>query len=395
MEGMLSNRNEYSTERAINDALYTFSDKTRTLYQSLSYFEFPTGNLPRLFRAATVSDSKKISAQATSGATSTNYLVEIDRLATAQTNRSEVLVSAETTDLAEGAYTFTLTVGDTSYSLGISVDKSGLHPDTNKAVFEKLAREIGSADDTIEAFVTEADRKIYSTLSDNMFEKVAFLTVRNKNAGDATHFSLSDDTGTIIETLDINHIAQGGQKSQYHLNSTQSTTAGNSASADNGYLTIYFLDTAAEPVTITVKDGLEPVQEKLTDLISAYNDYVGWLAKNSRYITSVVKTGMIEEIDSISRDLVSIGLQFNASGKVKITDGFSTALQGDIGTVRETLTGKDGFFTKVAANLAEILENGVQAYVANQSQSSIYGKQGITNPFVVNIKETSELDLYA
>ena len=397
LKGMASNRNVYSRERALSDALNTFSDKTGTLYQSLNSFEFPTGNLARLFRTASVSDSDKISAQATSGATSTNYLVEIDRLATAQTNRSDTLVSTETTDLAEGAYAFTLTVDDTTYSLGISVDKSGLHPDTNKDVFDKLAREIGSADDSIEAFVTKTDRKIYSTLSDNMSEEVAYLTIRNKNTGDASHFSLSDGTGSIIDTLDINHIAQGGQESQYHLNSAQSTTAANSASADNGYLTIYFLDTAAEPVTITVKEGLEPVQEKLTDLISAYNGYISWLDQNSSHIESAVKTGIMEEIDSISRDLSSIGLQFKTTGKVKITDGFSTALQSDIGAVRETLTGEDGLFTKVAAKLAEILQNGVQEYGLYQSQSPIYDQQGLTrrNTFFVNIRESSELSLFA
>jgi len=397
LKGMDSNRNQYSRARALSDALHTFSDKTWALYRSIDSSGFPAGSLPRLFRTASVSDSDKISAQATPGAMSTNYLAEIDRLAAAQTNRSERLVSTETTDLAEGAYTFTLTVDDTTYSLGINVDKSGANPDTNKDVFDKLAREIGSADNTIEAFVTETDRKIYSTLSDNMYEGVAYLTVRNKNTGDASHFSLSDSTGTIIDTLDINHIAQGGQKSHYALNSIPFTAAANTASADNGYLTIHFLDTAAEPVTITVKDGLEPVQEKLTDLISAYNEYISWLDQNSSYIESAVKTGIMEEIDSISRDLSSIGLQFKTTGNVKITDGFRTALTSDIGSVRETLTGEDGFFTKVAAKLAEILQNGVQEYGHYQGQSPIYNQQGIAgrNTFFVDIKESSKLNLYA
>jgi len=57
---------------------------------------------------------------------------------------------------------------------------------------------------------------------------------------------------------------------------------------------------------------------------------------------------------------------------VNITDKFSTALQSDIGKVRETLTGEDGFFTKVESKLAGTLENGVQAYGLYQSQSSIY-----------------------
>ena len=396
VEGMVSNRNEYSKARALNDALNTFSDKTWRLHQSLSSFEFPTGNFTRLFRTASVSDSDKISAKAASSATSTNYLVEIDRLATAQTNRSKVLVSAETTDLDEGSYTFTLTVGDTTHSLGISIDKSGLHPDTNKDVLKKLAREIGSADDTIEAFVTETDRKIYSTLSDNMSEKVAYLTVRNKNSGDATHFSLSDNTGTIIDTLNVNHIAQSGQTSQYRLNSTLGIAATNTASTDNNRLTISFLDTATDPVTITVEKGLEPVREKLTELISDYNAYMSWLDQNSRYVTLAVKTGIIEEIDSISRDLESIGLQFNPNrGKVYITKEFSAALQRDIGGVSETLTGENGLFTKITEKLAEILENGVAAYGRNQSVSTVYNQRRIGSVLFSNLEGGNTLSLYA
>ncbi len=395
MGGMISIRSGYSKARALGDALNTFSDKTRELHQSLDSFEFPAGNLSSLFRTASVSDSSKASAQATSGATATNYLVEIDRLAAAQTNRSKTLVSAETTDLDEGSYTFTLTVGDTTHSLGISVEKSSLHPDTNKDVLKMLALEIGSADDTIEAFVTETDRKVYSTLSNNMSEEVAYLTIRNKNSGDATHFSLSDITGTIIETLNVNHIAQGGQTSQYYLNNTLGNTATNTVKADNNRLTISFLDTASYPVTITVEEGLEPVREKLIDLIAAYDTYVGMLSENSRYISSAVKNGIVKEIDAISRDLASIGLQFDSNkGKVYITEEFSASLQRDIGEVRETLTGEDGFFTKVSARLAEVLENGVQSYGLDQSVSTVYNQRGIGRALFSSLKGGNALSLY-
>ncbi len=395
LEGMSDSRNDDCKELALNDALTTFGKKTQILYRSFSSFEFPAGNLSRRFRTAVVSDLNKVNAQTTTDATVTNYLVDTDRLASAQSNRSEVLVSTETTDLDEGTYTFTLTVGDDSYSLGITVDKSGLHPDTNKDVLEKLAREVGAADANIEASVTETDRKIYSTLSDNMYEKVAYLTVRSKSSGDSIHFSLSDDTGSIIDTLDINHIAQGGQRCKYYLDSIPSTAAANTVSADANHLTMSLLDVTGDPVTITVKDGLEPVQEKLTDLISEYNDYVSWLDQNSNYITPAVKTGIVEEIDSISGDLSSIGLRFGANGRVNITDDFTTALQSDIAIVREIVSGEHGFFPKVVAKLADILENGIDEYGLDQSQPAIYNQDGIGDTFFMISRKTSELSLYA
>lgn len=395
LDSMVSNRNESCRERDLSRALNTFSKKTQTLYQSLNSFEFLTGDIPCLFRTALVSDSDKLSAQATSDAIPANYMVDIDRLSSVQTNRSKTLVSDETTDLDEGAYTFTLTVGDTTCSLGISVDKSGLHPDTNKDVLRNLAQEIGKADDNIEAFVTETERKVYSTLSDNMSEKVAYLTIRNKNAGDSEPFSLTDDTGAIIDTLNINYIAGSGQASQYQLDSIPHTSTANTISVDNNHVTITLLDTTDGPVIIGIEQGLKPAQKKLTALISSYNEYAGWLGRNSRYVTPSVKTNLIKEIDLISRDLAAIGLQFNANGKLNITNEFGSVLQREIGTVRETLTGETGFFTKIEAGLSEILENGAQAYGLNQSQPFTYNRQGVIDTLFANFKGISEVGLYA
>ncbi len=393
LTGIYSNKNEYSRQRSLNDTLEIFSEKALTLYEALDSFEFPSGSLPGLFRTADVSDNKKLTATAVSGATVTNYLVTIDRLATAQENRSEILVSSDNTELDEGAYEFTLTVGDNSYSLGVNVDKSGLYPDTNKSLFDKLAREIGGAEDAVVAFVTETYRKIYSTLSDNMYDKVAYLTIMANEPGDSNHFSLSDDTGTLIDTLSLNNIVQGGQKCQYRLESSLSAASTNTITADGGHLTLNFLDASPDPVIITVKRGPEPTKEKISDLISDYNEYINWLDLNKRYIKPVVKQDLIKRIDAVSKDLNSIGLRVNSNGRVEILDDFNDALQSDVGTVRESLTGDGGLFSKVGEALGDILEKGVQSYAVYQDDT-YYSRKGIEEGFIMRIKNSGELDLY-
>ena len=201
VEIITSRQDTAPSEEDLAAVLSTFSDKTFSLYESFHSFQFPEEDLPSHYRTASVSDPDKIRAQAALDATPTNYLVDIDRLATAQTHRSRSLLSEEITDLAEGTYTFTLTVGETSHSLNVNINKTGLDPDTHKDVLKKLGRRISQADDSLEAFVVESPRKVYSTLSDNLTEKVVSLTVRNKNTGDSTYFSLEDDSGTIIDTL--------------------------------------------------------------------------------------------------------------------------------------------------------------------------------------------------
>ncbi len=393
--GAISQYSEASQELASNNALYTAYNKTRKLHQSLSSFQFPAGNLPGLFRTASVSDSNKATAQASSGATSARYLVGIDRLASAKTNRSKTLVSTETTELADGTYSFTLTVGDNSYSLSVEVTKNGLQTDNNKDVLEKLASEIRTADENIEASVTETERKAYSLLSDDVTEKVVYLTVRSKSTGDSDSFSFSDDTDDIINTLDVNRVSFGGLTSQYDVNGVANTGTTNTASVDNDKLTISFFETTANPTTVTVKEGLKPVEEKLIDLIALYNDYISWLNQNTRYIRSEVRNGIVKEIDSISRDLKSVGIQADTDGTVNLTEEFATSLRGNIGGVREALTGENGLFTKVSEKLTKILENGVQAYAESPGSSSTYSPESVAGIFSTNMQRSNLISLYA
>lgn len=370
-ESVTSRQYTAPAEEDLEAALSAFSGKTLSLYESFHSFQFPENDLPSHYRSASVSDPEKMSAQAALDATPTNYLVDIDRLATAQTHRSRLLVSEETTDLAEGTYTFTLTVGDTTQSLDVKINKTGLDPDTNKDVLKKLGRRISQADDSLEAFVVEFPRKVYSTLSDNLTEKVVYLTVRNKNTGDSTHFSLEDDSGTIIDTLGVDHLAQAGQPAQYRLNSFLSGAEGNTAVTDNGKLTFEFSDTTRDPVTVTVKAGLSPVREKIVDLLIAFNGYLSWLDENSFYFKPSLKTGILEEMDSTRETLESIGLRFDENGMIYATDKFDDTLLTDRALIRDALTGEDGFFSLMSQKLDEIMDNGIQNYATSPKQTGI------------------------
>jgi flagellar capping protein FliD len=282
-----------------------------------------------------------------------------------------LLPSEEITDLAEGTYTFTLTVGDTTHSLDVKINKTGLDPDTNKDVLKRLGRRISQADDSLEAFVVEFPRKVYSMLSDNLTEKVVYLTVGNKNTGDLTHFSLEDDSGTIIDTLGIDHLVQAGQPAQYRLNSFLSGAEGNTAVTDNGKLTFEFSDTTRDPVTVTVKAGLSPVREKIVDLLIAFNGYLSWLNENSSYFKPSLKTGILEEMDSTRRTLESIGLRYDENGMIYATDKFDDTLLTDRARIRDALTGEDGFFSLMSQKLDEIMDNGIQKYATSPKQTGI------------------------
>ncbi len=370
-ETITSRRSANPLEQDLQAVLSIFSDKTRILHESFHSFKFPEGDLPNHYRTATVSDPGKLTAQAALDATPTNYLMEIDRLAATQTNRSSLLASNEITDLDEGTYTFTLTAGDTSHSLEVDINKSGLHPDTNKDVLKKLERRINQVDDSLEAFVTETQRKVYSTLSDNLTEKVVYLTIRNKNTGSSTPFSLEDETGTIVDTLKVNHVTQSGQPAQYRLNSSLFTAETNTGAADSGKLTFGFLDTTQEPVMTTVKAGLTPAEGRVVDLLLAFNGYLNWLDEKSRYFKPSLKIGILEEMNAAERTLQGIGLGFDENGLISANSKFTNAFEGNVSQVREALTGEKGFFTLMATRLEEIIDNGVQNYAASPEETGV------------------------
>lgn len=370
-ETITSRQNANPLEHDLQGVLSIFSDKTRSVYESFQSFKFPEGDLPHYYRTATVSDPVKLTAQAASDATPTNYLMEIDRLAATQINRSTLLASDEITNLDEGTYTFTLTVGDTSHSLKVDINKSGLHPDTNKDVLKKLERRINQVDDSLESFVTETQRKVYSTLSDNLTEKMVSLTIRNKNTGSSTPFSLKDDTGTIVDTLNVNHITQSGQPAQYRLNSSLFTAETNTGAGDSGKLTFGFLDTTQEPVMTTVEAGLSPAEGRVVDLLLAFNGYLNWLDEKSRYFKPSLKIGILEEMNSAERTLQGIGLGFDENGLISANTEFTSAFEENISQVREALTGEKGFFTLMATRLEEIIDKGVQNYAASPLETGV------------------------
>ena len=365
-----------TTARETASAVTDLALNTAALSRMLDDLDLPSGSVASLFRTVSVSDSSKASAQVEDGAKTVQYSLDIDRLATAKTAQSVPLRSDSITDLSEGTHSFTLEVDDTIYELGITVVKSGSSPDTNKDVLQKLAHAISGTNINIEAFVSEGNRKVYSMLAENLTENIASLTVRTKETGDSTDFSLSDSSGgSILETLGLNSIAMYGKTSRYSLDATSGESDTNTVTSDSERLTIRFLDKTADSVTIRVSGGVDPVFNEISELIAAYNYYVSWFDSNSQYINPAVKEDMVEDISSIEERLSSIGLVLADSGTVYITEEFENAIKTDIGTVRQTLTGADGFFTKVSSSLNVIMTHGALEYVRNKEQ--LYGYSSI------------------
>ncbi len=371
VQKIIAHRNDSFSEETLRVALLEFEERTQKLYQALRAFEFPEGELFNHYRTAFVSDPDALTAQADLNAAETNYLIDIERLATPQTYQSKRLLMDETTDLDEGTYTFTLTVGENSYTLSVGVDKSGLHPDTNKDILQRIARMISAADDSLEVSVTETSRKVWSTLSDGLTEDVVYLTIRNKNTGNGTSISLEDSSGELVSTLHLDHLVEGGTPLQYRLNSIPSTRQTNQAALDDSRVNFTFLETTSNPVETVVQAGLEPLKAKIAELFSLYNDYINWLDEKRRYFKASPKLGIAEVIDDLSDGLEDLGLTFGSNGQIAVLDQFDTAMVQRIDDVRQALTGDEGWISEILTILENIIGNGGDEYIASSAANTI------------------------
>jgi hypothetical protein len=366
-----------ASEAGLNRVLAQFTRTTTELRQALAGFSIPAQTSGSRVRTVDVSDPRKASAAAEPEAEVTAYSLEIDRLDCPKTLSSRVLASESPTELAEGTHAFTLTVGDTAYGLSITVSTSGSSPDTNRDVLENIAWAIASADSSIEAVVTEGTRPVYSSLSGNPSENVSRLVITAQDSDDTVDFSLSDSSpSSIITDLGLDRITTPPSRAHYALDGLPLQAEANTVLADQGRLMITLLETTVDRIALRVQAGAEPLYNTAVDLISQYNDYLGWLEQENR-INPVVKNDLARAAAAHARDIAPIGLKVNDQGMIETTDLFKDSFTTQLPLVQNLLTGPEGLLTALAARLDTILANGAQAYAALGTQPQQYGSLSI------------------
>lgn len=392
-------------------------DNRTSLAKILALFEQKTINLKRLMEAnplvaqeapgpyltAQVSDTSKAVAKASSSAAIEAYSLGIEQMATVQTVTSAPLDSMATTKLTEGTHAFILAVGETEYELSIEVNKNGAKPDTNKDVFRKLQSAIAEKSTAVKAYVTETSKRELSPYTNEFYKEYSSLTVRRTGMENTLSFSIRDLSGDIIDELGLNRVTTQGTGSRYRLNGGEQTSLSNTVSLDKDHLSVSFLDTTDQQVSISVKGGEKPLEKNVTDLIAAYNTYIDWLDQQRRYLSPEAKKTVLQGMDSeaqgnallrtdngirssletmastvkvttdthLSNALKEIGLEFDAKGRLNITDAFSSSFGSNIARIKEVLAGEKGFLTQVSAGLEQIIDKGAARYGLAKSSLAV------------------------
>lgn len=420
--------NTFDNRGKFSDFLSEFRSQFQKFQTRLSTNSFISDSFTRLIKTARTSDSDKILAKASSLADEKDYSIDIKSLAGTRNASSNTLVSNVVTSFDAGTYSFDLTVGSTSYSPSVEIDKTVTNPDTNKDVLRKIQSAIDGVDSNIEAFVSEVKRKDFNPYAENVYERASYLTVRSKSTGEEVDFSLQDTSGDLIEKLELDKIRSYGRKNQYTVNGINNNANSNDISLDSNRLSAVLLDTTTNgAVNVKVRGGTPTLEKELLDIVADYNNLIEWLDDNRRFVSPDVKIDLFKDVGStevkrrvlqskddvpvvqgdlsstvqteisgtIDHKLIEIGLKLNNDGGLEISDDFSSALNRETKGVYETLAGEKGFFTKIKSAIDDILAQSGEKYILEYSVFLTYDSQGENKQKIYRDGVSQLFSLYA
>ncbi len=286
-------------------------------------------------RAATSSNSDSVKAEVSSTATDGRYVIDVQRLASAQSNASRVLA-----DRGAGA----LGVGTVSIAVGAEAAVEFSYDGTT------------SLDDLALAINTSSLGAQASVINDGQGFR---LLVTGKETGAANSIQFTTVSGDAVGLED--NLLVSAQDAELRINGLQVTRASNESTDIIEGVKLEFRATSApsSPVIVQVSADTAGVQTRLQELVDAYNDVVklvrselgkgaesraGSLFGDSsaqalqRRLSGIVSEGFNH--NGQTQSLASVGLKVAQGGVLTVDSaGLSRALQADPSQINSLLVG--------------------------------------------------------
>lgn len=297
------------------------------------------------------------SAAATTG----THSISVQALAQTHMIQSAALVGGSSGGVPAGTHTFEIIAGPDAERVEVTVTIDA--GDTNETAMSKVVSAIDNATELVDA----------ALVTTNTIDGSKRITLRSGTAGSAgTIQSIADVSGSLMTTLGLAGTTasfdelQAGQDAQFTLDGVQVVSDKNEISGVVDGITISLLSVSEAPETFTVGYDKEQVKEKVTALLDAYNELIGYLntkmssgdetgagrgelAGDLTFIT--FKNTLIQEV---SRGLAS---EFAIDGINSLDDvGFSIARDGKL-----TLTSENDFFEALEGS-----PDGVEAFFGSE-----------------------------
>lgn len=267
----------------------------------------------------------------------TSYEVEVQSLAAGQRNVG-TLLSTDETPLAEGSYSFTVSLGYDSYSFRFNVTSGSTAFDLQSKLSD---------------FINKTGIGLNAQVSLNKEQHISRMELTAKQTGTfgKSTFSIEDTSmpeGTeqgIVETFGLNHASSTAQNARYTVNGVSYEAPENTVQfSDTMQFTLHSVTDA--PVTVRPIADRNAVYEALEEFTVSYNHLVkaGKDAVSENKSSAFLLKGLSHLVASHYSSLNAVGIVANEEGYLTLdsTKAEQAAVEGDA----EHVFRKDGSFLK-------------------------------------------------
>lgn len=326
-------------------------------------------------KTATSEDSTKVTATAANGAYNTTYEIQVNQVATAQVNTSNVLDKTQASLVQAGTNTITIAVGDKSKDINFSVTAG----DSNEAVLNKMAKAINDSQAGVNATVVK------NSLNNNIK-----LQLTSEKTGTSNVFSITDKTGNAVANTGISNISSASVDAKYTLDNVAYTSDSNYVTADKGRVTFNLKNSTTNEVKVTVKSDSSKIAQDINNFVENYNNLVTNAQANDINDSNTLK-GMASIIDKNKYNLQKIGITINEDHTLSVDDKkLKDKIESDSKVVKDIFNGYQAVATRIENFANSITKNPFAATGINNLD--VYNKGMIMSYSFAN--QGSLLNLY-
>ncbi|MCG8616585.1 MAG: hypothetical protein MI802_10245 [Desulfobacterales bacterium] len=431
---------EYTAESYDNRS--DFSDLVSSLSSTLEGFSgtlatssFFSRDFSWLTMTAKTSNADVATAIAYEDAEENVWLLNVQELATTKSHTTVSLASDDRAGLESGTYEFALTVNGTATSIEYTLDNDDADPLTNDAMLQELATVLNGSGADVTATVSQVYKAVSAEyyVDESGLEKYSSLQLAAAGSGSDESFTIEDTSGDLIDMLRLGQALTTGRDSEYTIDgeafefysttididgeSVQAYLYGESDTADA------LADVTASGITqIETEYGFDAASDHVVNVIGQYNDMISWIDENAYFISKSLKTELFSsfnsgvfdhqtvdfddsaaktfavvdgeykiyenssamprvtdaEEDTLASQLAGIGLTLNNDGTLGMDSDFQTHFKSRFRDIFDTLSGDEGFFTKINEAIETIQASDEDRYVYTSNHVLVYSADAAT-----------------
>lgn len=257
-----------------------------------------------------------------------SYNIEVNSLASGQTNIGTFLPASQTVTLPEDTYSFDITINDLSYEFQYTIHEG----ETNKDIQQRLSRLISNADIGLKADVAEDN-------SGNSALRLTSTATGLKN-NQSVIFQVSDTSTSrqrgSVDYFGIDSIAVTPSNAEFTVNGEKKTSSSNHFTVEKMF-ELQLNRTSSSPedtAEIGVKADVDSLTENIGHLVTGYNSFIN---STVGYRDAYPKSNrLVNEMNRISQ------LYYNEFTKMGVSHGSDGLLSLDKDLLRKAALSDGG-----------------------------------------------------